>query len=67
MSLFTPNTDSINSHYDKVRYRMVWNIRLLFIFVSFGTELNESLIEQMDGQYQRNESEYLIQISDLDE
>lgn len=67
MSLFTTNTDSINSHHDKVRYLMVWSISLLFIFFSVGTELNESLIEEMDGQYQRNESEYLIQISDLDE
>lgn len=67
MSLFTPNTESINSHHDKVRYLMVWSISLLFIFFSVGTELNESLIEEMDDQYQRNESEYLIQISDLDE
>jgi len=33
----------------------------------FGTELIESLIEQMDGKYQREKSEYSFQISDLDE
>lgn len=35
MSLITPNTDSINNHYDKGRYLMVWRISLLFILV-FG-------------------------------
>ena len=34
---------------------------------SFGTELIESLTEQMDGKYQREGSQYSFQISDLDE
>lgn len=34
---------------------------------SFGTELIESLTEQMDGTYQREKSKYSFKISDLDE